>query len=71
MDILSIVVGILIGVVITSIIKACTKNDGILRIDQTNPEKDTYRLEINDLDILPRKKKIVLKVENVYEKSHF
>lgn len=36
--------------------------DGELIIDETNPEKDIYTLELGDLDSIPKKKKIVLKV---------
>ena len=41
-----------------------SKIDGILKIDHSNLEKDVYRIEIGDLDILPHKKHIILKVEN-------
>ena len=41
-----------------------SKIDGILKIDHSNFEKDVYRIEIGDLDILPYKKHIILKVEN-------
>ena len=41
-----------------------SKIDGILKIDNSNLEKDVYRIEIGDLDILPYKKHIILKVEN-------
>ena len=41
-----------------------SKIDGILKIDHSNFEKDVYRIEIDDLDILPHKKHIILKVEN-------
>lgn len=37
---------------------------GTLRIDHSNPEKDIYRIDIDDLDKLSRKKRIVLKVDN-------
>lgn len=37
---------------------------GILRIDHSNPEKDIYRFEINDLDGLKGKKRIVLKIDH-------
>ena len=38
--------------------------DGTIKIDSTNPEKDVYRLEINDLDSLKKKKRIVLRVDH-------
>lgn len=37
--------------------------DGTLRIDTSNPEKDIYRLEINDLEHISEKKRIVLKID--------
>ena len=41
-----------------------SKIDGILKIDHSNFEKDVYRIEIGDLDSLPYRKHIILKVEN-------
>ena len=40
------------------------KIDGALKIDHSDSKKDVYRIEIGDLDVLPYKKHIVLKVEN-------
>lgn len=37
---------------------------GTLRIDHSNPEKDVYRIEIDDLDALSRKKRVILEVDN-------
>ena len=37
---------------------------GTLKIDHSDPEKDIYRIDINDLDKLSKKKLIVLKVNN-------
>ena len=37
---------------------------GILRIDHSNPEKDVYRFEINNLDKLNKKRRIVLKIDH-------
>lgn len=42
---------------------------GVLRIDWTDPEKDIYRIEIEDLEVLSRKKKVVLKVINAETNS--
>ena len=37
---------------------------GTLKIDRTNPEKDVYRFNINgDLDELPRKKRIMMRID--------
>ena len=41
-----------------------SKIDGILKIDHSDSKKDVYRIEIGDIDVLPYKKHIVLKVEN-------
>lgn len=70
MDILAFAFGVLAGVIITGIIIVFAKNDGVLRIDTSNPEKDVYRLEIDNLDILPRKKIITLRVVKTHD-SHF
>ena len=40
------------------------KPEGALRIDHSNLEKDIYRIEINDLDGLSKKKHVVLKIDN-------
>ena len=54
-----IVIGLLIGNLLWNV-----ATDGTLRIDHSNPDKDTYRFEVNDLDKLGKKKRIVLKVDN-------
>lgn len=43
--------------------------DGVLKIDNSNFEKDIYRIEIKDLDVLPYKKHIFLKVDNAADLS--
>ena len=43
--------------------------DGVLKIDNSNFEKDIYRIEIKDLDVLPYKKHIILKVDNAADLS--
>ena len=37
---------------------------GMLRIDRSNPEKDLYLIEIDDLEQLTKRKRITLKVDN-------
>ena len=59
---LGFVIGILIGVI--SGLFYPRKYSGVLRIDHSNPEKDIYRFEINDIDSLNKKKKIVLKIDH-------
>ncbi len=56
------VFGLLFGVVLVYVSLKLKKKDGTLVIDQTNPHKDVMRFEIDDLDILSKKKVIVLNV---------
>ena len=49
--------GVMITLVVISRLSA-----GIIKIDRTNPDKDVYRLEIDDLDKLTKKKYILLRV---------
>ena len=65
MEYLFAVVGVLVGSIISSIIFSIRyRKAGTLRIDHSNPEKDVYRIEIDDLDGLSKKKHVVLKVDN-------
>lgn len=55
--------GFLFGAFTVCVLTKLKKKDGTLVIDQTNPHKDVIRFEIDDLDILSKKKEIVLKVD--------
>lgn len=55
--------GLLFGAFLTWVGLKLKKKDGVLVIDQTNPNKDVMRFDINNLDILYKKKEIVLKVD--------
>lgn len=46
------------------------RTHGTLRIDHTNPEKDVYRFDVDDLDSLAKKKRITLLVDNDAILSH-
>lgn len=37
---------------------------GTLRIDRTNPNAEIYKIEIDDLDKLSKRKFIILKIDN-------
>lgn len=55
-----------LGLIVESIIYTILKiraTVGTMRIDRRS-EKDVYRLEINDLDGLSKKKYIILRVDN-------
>ena len=54
--------GLLFGAVAACVCLKLKKKDGTLVIDQTNPSKDVMRFDIDNLDILYKKKEIVLKV---------
>ena len=43
---------------------------GTLKIDCSDPGKDIYRLEVDDLDNLSRKRFIILRVDNKADLSH-
>ena len=46
-----------------SIIQGIDVTYGTLEIDKSNPRTDVYRIYLNDLDILSKKKYIRLKVD--------
>ena len=56
--------GFFLGLLIESVIIRIKKKDGTLRIDTTNPEKDIYRLEIDNLDVIPKQNQLVLRVDS-------
>ena len=51
------IVGALIGSIVTLIFNRMFFTSGTLRIDHSNPSKDTYRFEIDDLDVLGKKRR--------------
>lgn len=61
------IIGYIVGAIITVLIFVLHRDTaayGTLRIDRSNPEKDIYRLDIDDLYSLGKKKEIVLKIDN-------
>ncbi len=58
--------GLLAGSVLCNVlcIAYINRTYGTLRIDHSNPEKDVYRFDIDDLDSLAKKKRIILLVDN-------
>ena len=57
------IVGSLIGSALTVVVFYSLFTDGTLRIDRTDPEKDIYRIDLNSLDNLHKKRRVVLKVD--------
>ena len=60
-------VGLLIGIIIGALLANSKTVIGSLIIDDTNETTDVYRIEINDLDVIPKKKRILLKVKNPHK----
>lgn len=57
--------GFVVGAVLMFLyFRVTSKTSGTLRIDRTNPDKDIFRFDVDDLDSLANKKKINLKVDN-------
>lgn len=56
--------GVSVGSIITSLVYFLRRASGILRIDHSDPDKDFYRFEIDDLDNLSKYKSIILKIRH-------
>lgn len=65
MEYIWILIAAILSSVVTNIVFFIRyKNVGTLKIDVSDPSKDVYRFEINDIDALTNKKRIVLNVDN-------
>lgn len=64
MDYIPVIVGFIFGVAVTLIVVLNKTANGILKIDHSNPEKDVYRIELGDLDELPKKRTVILTIDN-------
>lgn len=60
---LSFVLGTIFGITI-ALIGMARLVSGTLKIDHSNPEKDQYRFEIDDLDKLDKRKTIILNIDH-------
>ena len=58
------IIGSLIGTVVTLVLHNMIFTVGTLRIDHSNPEKDTYRFDLGNLDALNKRKRITLKIDH-------
>lgn len=61
---LAVLTGVAVGSVVTNLIFYLCSGFGVLRIDHSNPDKDIYRLEIDKIDEISKKKRVLLKVDN-------
>ena len=56
-------IGLLAGVIVTLLVQRMFTKRGYLRIDHSNPEKDVYRFEVDDL-VDTSVRRFVLKVDH-------
>ena len=63
MDLIWILLAAFLGSVLTNVIYFKSTAFGTLKIDNSNPGKDVYRLDIEHLDKVSKKKYIQLKIE--------
>ena len=56
--------GMIVGVILSYVAHTTFGCYKVNKIDHTDPDKDIYRLELKELDDLPKQKYIVLKVDN-------
>ena len=58
------VLAVVLSSVLTSIFLHLGSAHGTLRIDHSNPEKDTYRIELDDLEELKKMRRVILYVDH-------
>ncbi len=58
------VIGVIVGCIFTLILLRLSSGRGTLRVDHSNPERDIYRLEIDDLDGLAYKKRMLVSIDH-------
>ena len=58
------IVGAIIGAIGYSVCQRIFVAHGTLRIDHSDPEKDVYRFEIDDLEKLNKKAYVELKIDH-------
>ena len=61
------IAGVFIGIIIGLVIETLKTSVGTLIIDETDPNTDVYRIEIDDLDKLANKKRVILKISNPHK----
>lgn len=63
--VVGLVFGVVIGIILSFMYSSFRTAFGTITIDQTDLIKDMYKIEIEDLDALENKKRVVLKVKNI------
>lgn len=64
MEYLMLALGLFIGSLVVLIYYRFVTISGVLQIDHSDPDKDIYQINLNSLDDLAKKKRVVLKVDN-------
>ena len=61
-------IGVIVGsftfMIVRLVIEFTVTTYGTLKIDHSNPEKDKYLIEIDNLDKLSRKKRVSLRIDH-------
>ncbi len=57
-------IGVCIGAIVYALLQRIFVAHGTLRIDHSNPEKDIYRFEIDNLDKLNKRAYVELKIDH-------
>lgn len=70
MEVVGIIVAALISSLTTIIVMHFRCGTGTLRIDHSNPKKDLYRFDIDDLDQLNKKKRLILTIDHNADLSY-
>lgn len=61
---LTFIIGVAVGAIVYALFQRIFVAHGTLRIDHSNPEKDIYRFEIDNLDKLNRRSYVELKIDH-------
>lgn len=61
---LGLIIGVCIGAIVYALLQRIFVAHGTLRIDHSNPEKDIYRFEIDNLDKLNKRAYVELKIDH-------
>ena len=56
-------IGVFVGMLVMYLNDRLERTHGTLKMDLSNPDKDKYLFDIDNLDVLKKKKKIVLRID--------
>ena len=63
-EFLCVVIGVVLGSITMVVLFFLHSTVGVLRIDRSNPEKDRYLFEIDNMASISKAKRVMLKVDN-------